>query len=294
MEIRNIVTFVRATELGSFTRVAQELGYAQSTITTQIKQLESEIGSPLFDRIGKKIHITDIGTEFLQYANEIIQVYNKIEHIGDEKEITGHLRVGVLESLLTSRFHEILPLYHEKYPNVTLEVKTASGQMLLKMLRENLLDIVYILDIKMMEEDCVCAFSTLEPVVFVTNSTNPLALKSKVPLAEILAEPLIMIEKVGLYRKALEAQASKQNLIVSPYLQLDSTTIIINLLRKNMGVSFLPLYVVYEGVRHGTLGIIDADMEPVEFFSQLFYKQRKWVSPAMEVFIAMVSQIYTD
>ena len=55
MDIRSIETFIKVAELGSITKAADELSYVQSTVTTQIKQLEKELGYPLFDRIGKKI-----------------------------------------------------------------------------------------------------------------------------------------------------------------------------------------------------------------------------------------------
>lgn len=77
MELRNLYTFIRASELESFTKVADELGYAQSTITMQIKQLEEEIGKPLFDRIGKKVALTSVGQDILPYVNEILQYEKK-------------------------------------------------------------------------------------------------------------------------------------------------------------------------------------------------------------------------
>ena len=68
MEIKNIRTFVRVAELGNFTKAAQELGYAQSTVTTQIQLLESELKCSLLDRNGKKIVLSANGKDFLQYA----------------------------------------------------------------------------------------------------------------------------------------------------------------------------------------------------------------------------------
>ncbi len=291
MELRNLYTFLRASELESFTKVADELGYAQSTITMQIKQLEQELGQPLFDRIGKRMTLTCVGQQLIGYANEMLQLEKKIKTIGKSAdEVTGNLRIGVLESLFSSYFKRILPLYHARYPKVTVEIKTASTSTLLQMLHQNMLDIIYVLDNKIIEKDCNCIYSKVEHVVFVTAPDNPIASRRNVPLAEILREPLIMIEKVGLYRKALEREAAAQNLLVDAYMQIDNTSIITDLIRKGMGVSFLPVYVVYESVRHGSLAIIDTDMKPVQFWRQLFYHKNRWLSPQMAGLIALIRE----
>lgn len=81
MEIKNICTFVKAAELGNFTKAAQELGYAQSTVTAQIQQLENELHVNLFERNGKRIVLSASGKEFLQYAYQIIKYESMaVEH----------------------------------------------------------------------------------------------------------------------------------------------------------------------------------------------------------------------
>ena len=65
MDIRNIRAFVRVAELKSFSKAAAELDYVQSTVTMQVRQLEQELGYPLFDRIGKRVSLTAMGAEFL-------------------------------------------------------------------------------------------------------------------------------------------------------------------------------------------------------------------------------------
>ncbi len=72
MEIRNLITFVRIAEIQNFSKTAEQLGYSQSAVTMQIKQLESELHTQLFERIGKQIKLTQAGERLLPYALEII------------------------------------------------------------------------------------------------------------------------------------------------------------------------------------------------------------------------------
>lgn len=72
MEIRNITTFVRVAELQSFSRAAEQLGYSQSAVTVQIRQLEQELGLLLFERIGKQVRLTENGSRFVLRALDIL------------------------------------------------------------------------------------------------------------------------------------------------------------------------------------------------------------------------------
>ena len=78
MEVRNLVTFLKVTELKSFSRAAEALDYSQSAVTVQIQQLERELGVQLFDRIGKTVSITQYGKELEALYDEILDLTSKI------------------------------------------------------------------------------------------------------------------------------------------------------------------------------------------------------------------------
>lgn len=101
MELRNIVTFLQAAEKENFTHAANSLGYSQSTVTVQIKQLETELGYQLFDRVGNRISLTPRGEEFRYYANQLVSISQQIKLIPmrEPENLHGTLRIGILESL---------------------------------------------------------------------------------------------------------------------------------------------------------------------------------------------------
>lgn len=124
MDIRNIQTFIRVAELGSFTKAADELKYVQSTISMQIQQLERELGFPLFDRIGRKVSLTVLGRAFLDHAYEITHSIQEVAYLGkNKKDICGTLRVGVLESLLFSNMLRLLPRLKDAFQNLDVQLK---------------------------------------------------------------------------------------------------------------------------------------------------------------------------
>ena len=103
MELRNIETFIKLTEFENFSRTAEYLNYSQSTVTIQIQQLEKELGFQLFERIGKKVILTNLGKQFLSEAKEMKKIEEQMLHLGMNKdEVSGTLRVGSIESLINS------------------------------------------------------------------------------------------------------------------------------------------------------------------------------------------------
>ena len=74
MELRTVNTFLHIAELHSFSRTARQLGYSQSAVSSQIAQLEAELGTPLFDRVGKTVRLTDAGQTFLGYARTLLEL----------------------------------------------------------------------------------------------------------------------------------------------------------------------------------------------------------------------------
>ena len=102
MELRNLISFIRAAELQSFSKTAEQLGYSQSAVTMQLKQLEEELGIPLFERIGKRVKLTQAGERFLPRALEVLEAVGRAQQVAQEPERPGgRLRIGTCQSLVS-------------------------------------------------------------------------------------------------------------------------------------------------------------------------------------------------
>ena len=100
MDMKNINTFIYTAELGSFTKAAELLGYSQSTVSFQIRQLEEELGTVLFERINRTVALTDRGKEILRYAHRMKQLAGEMqEMVQPKQEVRGHLRIALSDSL---------------------------------------------------------------------------------------------------------------------------------------------------------------------------------------------------
>lgn len=292
MEIRNIRTFLRVAELQSFTRAASQLGYSQAAVTVQIKQLEEELGTQLFDRIGKHIGLTEHGIRFMEHAMKVLKaVEDASSFVHKEEKPRGKLRIGSIASLSMGVLPPVLLEFRSFCPQVETSIETSRFVTeLLDMMRQNDVDFLYFLDKKIYSSEWVKVFERPETIVFVTYPSHPLAGKTDVPIEVLLEEPLILTTRGVSYCDDLEQMLAAQGLELHPFLEIGDTEVIIKLLLQQAGISFLPQYLVQEHLDAGNLAVIATDIPAIQMWSQLIYHKNKWITPQMRIFIDLVKK----
>ena len=147
MDIRSLSVFVEAAELGSFTRAGQKLGYAQPTVSVQIKQLEQELGVPLFERIGHTITLTHEGRYALVQAQKILRTCQEmVRGVDANQQPMGTVRMATADSLCSPLVAHHFAAFRRKYPGVHLQLRTAGTETLLGLLDHNEVDVICTLD----------------------------------------------------------------------------------------------------------------------------------------------------
>ena len=291
MDIRNVKTFVRVAELKSFTKAAEKLNYVQSTVTAQIKQLEKELGYSLFDRIGKKISLTVMGERFLKIAYELLLVSEKAENLNaDSNDIKGVLRVGVSESLLISVFKDLIPEFKAKFRNIDLRICSGHTVDLLDQLRQNNLDLLYVSKIKNTDPDLKCHYARKENSVFVSGTDYEKVSGKTISMDNIFKHSFIITEREGMYYSVLSKLAAEQNASVNDWIEVDNVLVIIELVKRGMGVAFLPEYLVADEIEKGNLKKINVNQSVETYYSQVLCHKDRWVTPFMLELINMLKK----
>ena len=291
MELRNLTTFVRAAELRSFSQTARQLGYSQSAISMQIGQLEDELETCLFDRVGKNVTLTPQGLRFLEYAQNILSMTESARSmIKNAALISGQLRVAMAESVCMSIFPRVLERYCRLYPDVQLNVISGTAVDLPLALAQNDADLVYQLDEPICRSDLVVPLSRPEPIVFIAPSGHPLTRRSRVTLADCAAEPFILTEKGLSYRGKLDALLAREGLQITPFLEISNTDVIVRLVKSGAGLSFLPEFVAHEAIERGDVARLNVEGLDIALYRQLIYHRGKWITPAMQAMIDLICQ----
>ncbi|EPP3882170.1 LysR family transcriptional regulator NmoR [Pseudomonas aeruginosa] len=140
MDLSSLEIFRAVAHEASVTRAAQRLQRAQSNVTTRIRQLEEDLGVELFLRDGKRMSLTERGSEFLAYAEQLLALADEARQSMHPTEPGGRLRLGSMESTAASRLPALLASYHKACPRVALEVSTGTSRALFDGVRARRLD----------------------------------------------------------------------------------------------------------------------------------------------------------
>ncbi len=242
MEIRQLeYFFVLCSEL-HFTKAAEKLNISQPTLSHQIKVLENELGLPLFDRLGKKIAITDAGEILYEQCTYIFRAMDNTKNQMTElKEIkAGKLVIGTLPGELTDFVSDYLLDYYQDYPDI--QVCINSSDDLLQLFKNNKIDfaISYKQDnIDYEEEQLQIVPLFTEELKVVIHKQHPLAGLDTIPLQEVLAHPLILFPTIHQCRKVIEGAARKEKLHITPKLETASIQAIFKLVEQNVGATII-------------------------------------------------------
>ena len=291
MELRNINTFLHIAELHSFSRTARQLGYSQSAVSSQIAQLEAELGAPLFDRVGKTVRLTGAGETFLGYARTLLATVEQAQAaLQLPQQISGRLRIALADSVCSTFLPDLLQQFHALCPQVELVLRTATADEMLRLLGANQIDLAYTLDQPLLLPSLTLAVNVPEPVCFVAPAGHPLAEAEAVPLDVLAQQEFLLTERGMSYRDALDQRLAARGLAIHPYIELGSASLLCQMVERGMGLSFLPEYIVCPTLSAGRLARLRVPDCTVTMHRQLFYHKDKWLTPQMKAFIALVEQ----
>lgn len=129
MDLKNLLTFMHVAELNSFTRAGQKLGFSQSTVSFQIKQLERELGTQLFERINHTVVLTEKGRDVLKFAHQISKMTQELDkRLQNEEEVSGNVRIAMADSLCDNMLQEGFGEFRDRYPGISLKIITAGTE----------------------------------------------------------------------------------------------------------------------------------------------------------------------
>ena len=283
MDFKNLNTFIHVAELNSFTKAAEVLGYSQSTISFQIKQLESELNVQLFERINHTIALTEKGKEVLNYAHQMKKLTQEIkETMQTEQEIKGNVRLAMADSLCNSLFSDNFLDFRKQHPGISLKIIPAGTEEMFRLINHNEVDAILTLDNHIYNTEYKIVKEEIVGVHFVAGANSSLAQSKSISIPELIRYPFILTEKGMSYRRLMDEKLAEISLEIQPVLEIGSTSLICSLIEQGAGISFLPDYVTAKSIADGKMVYLNVDDFEIEVWKQLLYHRDKWVSPQME------------
>jgi LysR family cyn operon transcriptional activator len=193
MELRQLKYFLKAKELLNFTEAAAALNISQSTLSQQIKQLEDELSVPLFNRIGKRIALTEAGDLFSEYALQSINRANEgLLLLQDLKNLnTGKITIGVIYSMRII-FAKTLIQFASQYPNIKIQVVFGTTKDLLERLNLHHFDFILTFHEELREPHLKYQTLLKANMVLVTAKNSSMSQKANISLQEVAGLPLAL------------------------------------------------------------------------------------------------------
>jgi DNA-binding transcriptional LysR family regulator len=291
LELRHLFTFIAVVEAGGFTRAAGALGYAQSSVTAQIQALETELETPLFDRLGKRIVLTPAGQRFLPYAQEITKLHALAkESIRSNAEISGTITIGAPESLTAFRLPAIIREFKSRYTEANIILKPGQCWEMSERLRTGELDLAFKLEMESEEKDLQKETLVVEKMALIAPQGHSLGKLNPVLPQHLKDEVILYTEPGCTYRGLFEHCLNTNGIFPGQGLEFWSIEAIKNCVMSGLGLSFLPLVTVQSEIQQGRLLQLDWDDRPQRLATQMAFHKRKAVSPALREFMCLARQ----
>ena len=291
MDTNVLKTFIAVCEYSGFSAAAKELGYTQSTVSSQIKQLEKELDVRLFDRYYHKINLTEKGVLVLQQARNILNAQAKmLDSLNSAESIEGEIRLSMSSSVCSRYFKNDFLRFHHQYPEIKVEITENGTEQMFDKLRKNETDLVFTLDRHIYDSDFIICAEQEEQVHFIAAADNPVAGRSW-ELSEISQNEFVLTEQAMSYRKILNETLASQSLEIRPVLEIGNPLQICELVKNSSLLSFLPDFISEKYVKDGQIKRLDVAGCPVTVWTQLLLHKNKWRSPAINVFIEFYKEV---
>lgn len=291
MDLKQLQTFLTAAETLSFTQTAQLLDYAQSSITAQIKSLEEELGVILFERLGKRVTLTDEGKRLQQYAQKMLELNSEMKKAVSNEQAQVVLKIGAQESQCVYRLPSILQQYQKAYPQVKIIFKPVHTTEVAKdLLQSGNLDVAFISDAYKETPMLYRERLIQEQIIFVS---APTSIKSHTLSAQQLsAETMLLTENGCSYRNQLEAQLQQKGLLSLQMIEFASIEAIKQCVMAGLGITFLPKMVVEKELENGQLIELQSSFNIKPIYTDIAWHKDKHIQPYLSDFIEIARNWY--
>lgn len=293
MDHKQINTFLKVAETLNFTKAAQQLNFAQSSVTAHIRSVEEELGQPLFERLGKKIRLTSAGHAFLSYAERLVQLTREAKQvISASNEPEGTIVIGAQESQCTYRLPPVLKEFKRRYPKVKVVFKPAhSDDMARKQLKDGGMDVAFFMDVPKAEQSLIMETLATDSIKLVTSPAHPLANALTVTLSDLEEDTFLLTEAGCSYRNLFEKSCRSANIFPSHQFEFGSIEAIKQCVIADLGIALLPEMVVEKDLHSGELIELDWKSDMPQIFTRIAWHKDKWMSPPLHAFIELTRRL---
>jgi DNA-binding transcriptional LysR family regulator len=281
---RQLQVFEAVARRLSFTRAAEELYLTQPAVSMQVKQLEGAVGLPLFEQLGKKIHLTEAGRAMQRYSHVIAEQLREAQQVIDElKGIKGgNLKITVATTVnyFATR---LLSAFCQRYKGVHVSLDVTNRETLLHQIEANDTDIV-LMGQPPKELDVIAEAFMDNPLVIIAPPNHPLTRRRRIPLADLQHETFLMRERGSGTRMAMERFFAEKGMKPSSSIEMTSNEAIKQSVEAGLGLGIVSAHTIELELEVGRLKVLDVQFFPIMRRWYVVHRKGKRLSATAKAF----------
>ena len=286
MTLRHMKIFVTVCASKSVTEAARKLYIAQPSVSLAIKELEEHYGVRLFDRISKRLYLTEHGKQLLNYATHIISLFDRMEMEIQNPDSVGTLRVGSSITIGNYFLPDIAKQYKRQYPHIDFYMVIDNSNEIEKKILSNEIDIGLI-EGRTHDPHVKSIIFRRDELVLICGKNHPLAEKQFVELSELEDYEFILRERGSGGRELFDSTMMIHNVNINQVGESVSNRAIIKLVQSGMGISVLPYLLVEQEIKKGSLRKINIKDVVFEREFYIIYHENKFFPKSVIKFIEL-------
>lgn len=268
----------------SFTQAARELHLSQPAVSMQVKQMEGQVGLPLYEQVGKQIHLTEAGEEILHYSRAIGQLLDEAEEVINELKGAHRGRLTISVASTANYFvPTLLGVFHDRFPGITVSLDVTNRETLVEQLSENLVDLVVM---GQPPKDMNLESGTFmeNPLVIVAPPNHPLAKEKNIPLQRLEDEVFLTREPGSGTRSAIERFFNQHGVRLNTGMEIASNEAIKQSVQAGLGLGLLSRDTLDMELALGKLVILEVEDFPILRYWYVMHRKGKRLSTVAQAF----------
>ena len=287
MTIRHLQIFIAVAETGSMSLAARRLFLSQPTVSQVIGEMEEEYGVLLFERLAKRLCITDAGLRLLDYARHAVSLFDEMEDAVGQAARRRQLRVGASITVGECVMTELVRRFEEKNPDAEVVVFVDNTSVVEGKVVDSSLDFALV-EGRVGNERLVVRPVIRDELVLVCRPDHPFAGRKKVAVRELDGQPFLLRESGSGTREQLENILRDNNVHIKPKWVCHSSDAILNAAIGGQGLAVLSGLLVREAEAQGKLCVLSLEDAKLDRSFQLIYHKNKYLSSQIKAFLAEV------
>jgi len=282
--LRRFQVFEAVARLGSFSRAAAELHLTQPAVSMQVRQLEEEVGLPLYEQMGRRLDMTPAGREVAECARALAQRLHESEELLAAMKGAGGGEIAI-STVSTAKYHVpmLLAEFRRKHAGLRVRLSVSNREQVVRDLAENSVDLA-IMGTPPRGMDTVAVPFAKHPIAIIAAPDHPLARVRRLPLVRLAEETFLIRERGSGTRSAMERVFRERRFHPHETIEMSSNETIKQAVMAGMGVSFLSLHTVGLEIAARRLAVLAVVGTPVMRHWYVIHRAGKRMSPVAEAF----------